>query len=172
MARAVAGDQVAFGEVVRHYDDRLRALAWRLLGDRAAMDDVLQDAYVKAYRALCSFREDAAPGTWLHRITYNACIDELRRRQRRPTSAADDLAAAPDPSPTPDDVAVDRSALAVALDALAPDHRAAVLLVDAEGYDYASAGEVLGVPAGTVASRLSRARAALRRALAVDGGGR
>ena len=166
MAAAITGDQAAFARVIAHYDPRLRALAWRLLGDRSAMDDALQETYIRTYRSLPGFRHGSAPGTWLHRITYNVCIDELRRRSRRPTSPFDDLVAEADPGPAPDTMVVERSVLATALAALPPDQRAAVLLVDAEGYDYADAGEVLGVPAGTVASRLSRARATLRHALA------
>lgn len=165
MAQAIAGDQAAFGRVVSHYDQRLRALAWRLLGDQPAMDDALQEAYIRAYRSLASFRYGSAPGTWLHRITYNVCIDELRRRRRRPTSSFDELVAEADPGPPPDAIVAERSALATALAALPPQQRAAVLLVDAQGYDHAAAGEVLGIPVGTVASRLSRARATLRHAL-------
>jgi RNA polymerase sigma-70 factor (ECF subfamily) len=166
MAAATAGDQAAFARIVAHYDPRLRALAWRLLGDRDAMDDALQEAYVRAYRSLHSFRHGSAPGTWLHRITYNVCIDELRRRQRRPTSPFDDLTERPHPGADPGTAVAERSRLASALATLPAEQRAAVLLVDAQGYDYADAGEILGIPAGTVASRLSRARAILRSALA------
>ena len=85
VARILAGDRHAFTEVLRRHDDRLRGLAWKLLGgDPHRMDDALQDAYVRAYRALPRFRQDADLGSWLYRITYNACIDELRRAKRRP----------------------------------------------------------------------------------------
>jgi RNA polymerase sigma-70 factor (ECF subfamily) len=168
LARAKAGDRQAFTEVVRHYDHRLRALAYRLLGDLAAMDDALQEAYVKAYRAMPGFRGDAAVGTWLYRITYHCCLDLLRRegRHRAAVSLEAVEEAAGDPAAEPGRRVAERAELARALDALPPDQRVAVLLVDTEGFDYAAAGEVLGVPAGTVASRLSRARAALRAALA------
>ena len=167
LARAKAGDRQAFTEVVRHYDHRLRALAYRLLGDRAAMDDALQEAYVKAYRALPGFREDAGLGTWLYQITYRACVDLQRRESRHqagPTawSPPDPAASAADPAAT----AASRTDLQRALAALPVDQRAAVLLVDAEGLDYDAAAAVLGVAPGTIASRLSRARAALRAALA------
>lgn len=168
MAQAAAGDPVAFARLVAHYDPRLRAIAWRLLGDRSAMDDALQETYVRAHRSIAGFRHGAAPGTWLHRITYNVCIDELRRRHRRPTSPFDEAVAAADPGPALDAVVAERSSLALALATLPPEQRAAVLLVDAQGYDYTAAGEVLGIPAGTVASRLSRARATLRLALTDD----
>jgi RNA polymerase sigma-70 factor (ECF subfamily) len=174
LARAKAGDRQAFTEVVRHYDHRLRALAYRLLGDRAAMDDALQDAYVKAFRALPGFREDAGLGTWLYQITYRACVDLQRRESRhRPdtTAWAAPRAAGAEPAATgavadPAATATRRTDLARALAALPVDQRAAVVLVDAEGLDYAAAAAVLGVAPGTIASRLSRARAALRAALA------
>jgi RNA polymerase sigma-70 factor (ECF subfamily) len=166
--RAAGGDHVAFTQLVRHYDERLRVLAYRILGDRASMDDALQEAYVKAYRAMPGFRGDAAVGTWLYRITYHCCLDLLRRegRHRAAVSLEAVEEAAGDPAAEPGRLVAERAELARALDALPPDQRVAVLLVDTEGFDYAAAGEVLGVPAGTVASRLSRARAALRAALA------
>jgi RNA polymerase sigma-70 factor (ECF subfamily) len=173
LARAKAGDRQAFTEVVRHYDDRLRAVAYRLLGDRAAMDDALQETYVKAFRALPSFREDAGHGTWLYQITYRACVDHLRRESRHQVdsriqvdstgwSRADTAAPTADPAAT----ATSRTDLQRALATLPVDQRAAVLLVDAEGLDYEAAAAVLGVAPGTIASRLSRARAALRAVLA------
>ncbi len=163
VARARRGDDRAFAEIVDHYDHRLRGLAYRLLGDRDRMDDVLQEAYVKAFRSLPRFRGEAALGTWLYRVVYNACIDDLRAR--RETVALDEQVGVPDTRPDPADVAIGRRDLAAALDTLPPDHRAAVLLVDAYGLDYREAAEVLGVAAGTVGSRLSRARATLRAAL-------
>jgi RNA polymerase sigma factor (sigma-70 family) len=93
LSRAKTGDQRAFTEVVRHYDPRLRALAYRLLGDRASMDDALQEAYVKAFRALPGFREDAGLGTWLYQITYRACVDLQRREGRHRAGTADRPAA-------------------------------------------------------------------------------
>ena len=171
LAQAKAGDRQAFTQVVRHYDHRLRALAYRLLGDRAAMDDALQEAYVKAYRALPGFREDAGLGTWLYQITYRACVDLQRRESRHQTAATEwappvEATAATGPSADPAATATRRTDLQRALAALPVDQRAAVLLVDAEGLDYDAAAQVLGVAPGTIASRLSRARAALRAALA------
>jgi len=177
LARAKAGDQRAFTELVRHYDHRLRTLAYRLLGDRAAMDDALQEAYVKAFRALPGFREDAGLGTWLYQITYRACVD-LQRREGRHQAGSLDLAARGEgahhqatvgrdrPGVDPAATAAARTDLQRALAALPVDQRAAVLLVDAEGLDYDAAASVLGVAPGTIASRLSRARATLRAALA------
>lgn len=162
------GDHRAFTDLVRHNDEGLRRLAYRLLGDRDVMDDVLQDAYVKAFRALASFRGDATPGTWLYRIVYNACLDELRRRGRTAALPVEALSDRPAPGPNVDDAAGERQRLSAALATLPPDQRAAVLLVDAEGFDYMGAAQALGVADGTVRSRVSRGRAALRRALAGD----
>lgn len=167
VARARAGDARAFADLVRHYDRRLRALAFRLLGDAARMDDALQEAYVKAFRALPRFRGESTLGTWLYRITYNACLDELRRTKRVVRLSAREVSDASTARLDPADAGVQRHDLAVALAALAPDQRAVVLLVDAEGLDYAEAASVLGIAAGTVASRLSRARSQLRRAMEV-----
>lgn len=164
--KARHGDSAAFEQLVRHYDPMLRSLAYRLMGgDRTAMDDVLQDAYVKAFRALPDFRADAALGTWLYRITYRTCLDALRAEGRRRTTSMDETGHLADPAADPARVVSQRADLTRALDSLPPDQRAAVLLVDAEGLDYTAAAEILGVAPGTIASRLSRARAALRRAL-------
>ena len=165
---APARDPDAFWSLVQPYDRMLRALAYRLVGDRDLMDDVLQEAYLKAFRALPSLRGKGALGTWLYRIVYNASMDQLRRRQRAPQVALEDLPDRPAPAPDPGEVAAGRRDLAVALDALPPQMRAAVLLVDAEGLSYEEAGVIIGVPPGTVASRLSRARVALRKALGTD----
>jgi RNA polymerase sigma-70 factor, ECF subfamily len=163
--RARRGDQEAFAAVIRHYDPGLRTLAYRLLGDRDRMDDALQEAYVKAFRALPRFRGDSKLGTWLYRIAYNACLDELKRSQRVVQLPLEEIAEPAGPWLDPGEVLARRHDLVPALAALPPDERAAVLLVDAQGFDYKDAASVLGVPAGTVASRLSRARAALRRAV-------
>ncbi len=169
LERARAGDHAAFRDLVRHYDPGLRALVFRLLGDRGRMDDVLQEAYVKAFRGLATFRGDASVRTWIYRITYNACMDDLRRRPRRDEVSLDAAPADATLTPDPGERIVARAGLAAALALLPPDQRAAVMLVDAEGFDYAAAAKVLGVAEGTIASRVSRARAALRTSLR-DGG--
>ena len=143
--RARQGDEEAFATIVQVYDRRLRGLAYRVLGDPNRMDDALQEAYVRAFRALPRFRGDARLSTWLFRITYNACLDELARANKVSYLPLDELA--------------------TALAALAPEERAALVLVDAEGFDYSAAAKILGIPVGTVASRLNRARSSLRGAL-------
>ena len=163
--QARRGDREAFAALVRHYDGGLRALAYRLLGDRDRMDDVLQETYVRAFRGLPGFRGRSRVGTWLYRIAYNACLDELGRAGRVVHLPLADVAEPADPRPGVAETVAWRRDLAAALAELAPADRAAVVMVDAQGFGYRDAGEVLGVPEGTVASRLNRARAALRRAL-------
>ncbi len=164
-ARAGAGDPDAFWLLVQPYDRSLRALAYRVLGSRDLMEDALQDAYLKAFRALPSFRGESGLASWLYRIVYNSCLDQLRRGRSSQHTSLEDTEGAIDPRPDPADVAVRRQDLAAALASLPADIRAAVLLVDAEGLDYREAAEVLGIARGTVASRLNRARAQLRIAL-------
>src|SRR3954471_15505587 len=79
--RACGGDISAFMTVIAEHDRALRSLAFRLLGDRDRMEDALQEAYVKAFRALPGFRHESGMGTWIYRVVYNACMDELRRRR-------------------------------------------------------------------------------------------
>jgi RNA polymerase sigma-70 factor (ECF subfamily) len=153
-------DADAFVELVERHDLSHRRLAFRLLGDRDRMDDVLQEAYVRAFRALPRFRGDSSLETWLYRIVYNACVDDLRRRREHETLEDWDerLAAAP----TEPEQRLD---LAAALASIPPELRAVVLLIDAEGLSYAEASVILGTPAGTIASRLNRARSHLQGAL-------
>jgi RNA polymerase sigma-70 factor (ECF subfamily) len=163
LRRAQRGDHGAFHEIVHHYEGRLRVLVYHLLGDADTMNDALQDTFVKAWGGLPEFREEAALGTWLYRICYRICLDYLRRQRVRPAgeALADQLA------DTSDDYAglALREQVSAALALLPFEQRAVLLLVDREGYDYASVAEALEVPVGTVASRLSLARAAMRRAL-------
>ena len=161
------GDAAAFIELVKQHDRGLRTLAYRLLHDRTAMDDVMQDAYLKAFRGFSGFRGEAEERTWLYRIVYNACLDRLRSDGRRREESLDALpgrATGPGMDDPAESVA-ETSALADALASLPPDQRAVVLLVDAAGFTYDEAAEVLGIRSGTVGSRLHDARSALRTAL-------
>lgn len=163
---ARSGDADAFLALVRPHDRALRGLAYRLLGEAGLMDDALQSAYLAAFRSLRAFRGESSVATWLYRIAYNACLDELRRRERRPELELADPAGAA--SPDPADLAAGRVDLEGALASLPAEARAAVLLVDGDGFSYRDAAGILGVAEGTVASRLHAGRAALRRLLAHD----
>lgn len=168
-------------DLVRLHDRGLRMLAHRMLYDRAAMDDVMQDAYLKAFRGFSGFRGEAQARTWLYRIVYNACLDRLRRDKRQreaPLEGADGggcaggcavayqgrrLSAVAALGET--DSVVERVDLATALASLPEDQRTAVLLVDAAGFSYEEVAEVLGVRPGTIGSRLHHARSVLRATL-------
>ena len=163
LRRAQRGDHGAFREIVDHYEGRLRVLAYQLLRDADQMNDVLQDTFVKAWGGLPEFRGEAALGTWLYRICYRICLDQLRRRQSRP--AAEELADEPTDTTDDFDGLALREQVSAALGRLPAEQRAVLLLVDREGYHYGSVAEALEVPVGTVASRLSLARAAMRRLL-------
>jgi RNA polymerase sigma-70 factor, ECF subfamily len=155
-------DADAFVLLLREYDLRHRRLAFRLLGDRDRMDDVLQDAYARAFRALPRFRGRATLGTWLYRIVYNACLDELRRSGARKEVSLDEWRERGSGATASVEERLD---LEAALAALPVELRAVVLLIDADELSYDEAAEILGIPPGTVASRLSRARDALKGAL-------
>jgi RNA polymerase sigma-70 factor (ECF subfamily) len=171
----VAGDRTAFAEIVRRHRDRLWAVALRTTGDPEEAADALQDALVSAFRRAESFRGDAQVTTWLHRIVINACLDRMRRRRSRPTSPLPDEdpgAALParsdrdDPPETSDR----RADVLAALRQIHPDQRAALVLVDMEGYSVEEAAEMLQCAPGTVKSRCSRGRARLAPLLAPYGG--
>jgi RNA polymerase sigma-70 factor, ECF subfamily len=165
LRRARRGDAESFVALVRRSDRSHRRLAFRLLGDRAQMDDALQEAYARAFRALPRFRGHASLETWLYRIVYNACVDELRRTRSRNEVALEELQSG---AAGRSEAVERRLDLEAALAALPVELRAVVLLVDAEGLSYDETADVLGVPAGTVASRLSRARDALKAAMEGD----
>jgi RNA polymerase sigma-70 factor, ECF subfamily len=181
----VEGDPDAFGILFRRHRDRLWAVALRTLGDPEEAADALQDAMVSAFRRAGSYRGDAAVTTWLHRVVVNACLDRLRRRKVRAADSLPDdldeyagrgsLATSTTGNPAsrdaadPAEVVVDgerRTLVLRALDTLAADQKAALVLVDMQGYSVEEAAAVLGCPPGTVKSRCSRGRAKLAPLLA------
>ncbi|MEU3372674.1 RNA polymerase sigma factor SigM [Streptomyces sp. NPDC006711] len=167
LARHVDGDPDAFGEIVRRHRDRLWAVALRTLGDREEAADAVQDALVSAYRAAHTFRGQSAVTTWLHRITVNACLDRARKTASRRTSPVDDterldqLLEPHESAEAPAERQDLHRQLIAALGTLPPDQRAALVLVDMQGYPVAEAAAVLEVPTGTVKSRCARGRARL-----------
>jgi RNA polymerase sigma-70 factor (ECF subfamily) len=161
--RAGDGDREAFAELLRRHDPAMRRLAYRILGHQNAMDDALQEAYLNAFRALPRFDGSGAFSSWLYRITYNACIDEFRRARRRP-ELTDRSADEPHAAAGPERTVAAADAVQRALGSLPADQRATVVLVDGEGFDHKETAQILGIAPGTVASRLSRARHAIRRA--------
>lgn len=165
VAAAARGDHAAFAAIVEHYDDWLRALAFHVPRDADALDDTMQEAYVKACRGLRSFRGSSALGTWLYRITYTTCLNVVRTRSRRPVLDDLDVPERADDDIDPADEVAGADAFGRLLAGLPLEQRAVVVLVDARGHTYADASEILGIPPGTVASRLSAAHSRLRAVL-------
>lgn len=155
----------AFVEAVEAHDDRLRALCFQMVGDSDDVSDLLQESYLKAYKALPSFRGESSLSTWLYRIVFRTCVDHLRSTKRRPTCSTDELPEPQDPAPQPSELTERFGTLGKALASLPVEQRAAVFLVDAAEFGYAEAADVLGEAVGTVASRVARARGSLRAAL-------
>lgn len=172
----VAGDPAAFGVLFARHRDRLWAVALRTTGNPEEAADALQDALVSAFRRAETFRGDSAVTTWLHRIVVNACLDRRRRsRVRAADPLPDDLdqraATGTLLASAEEDVRADpeaqvlagerRDRVLQALDQLAPDQRAALVLVDMEGYPVDEAARILQIPSGTVKSRCARGRSRL-----------
>lgn len=178
-AHDVAWRRPTWEEVVTDHSARVYRLALRLTGNPHDAEDLTQDVFVRVFRSLDRFKPGTLEG-WLHRITTNLYLDGARRRQRirfdRMAENADDRLPGSErtPSQLVDDHDLDHD-VAAALDALAPEFRAAVVLCDIEGLSYEEIADVLGVKLGTVRSRIHRGRAQLRAALAhrrPDAGGR
>ena len=185
LALHVEGDPAAFGELFARHRDRLWAVALRTMGNPEDAADGLQEGMIAAFRRAGSFRGDAAVTTWLHRVIVNACLDRLRAMKVRRTEALPDdlekradrgsLVSSTDAELDPAELTVAderRRMVIAALNTLSPDQRAALVLVDMEGYPVAEAAEMLGVAEGTVKSRCSRGRARLAPLLGILAPGR
>ncbi len=161
----VAGDPQAFGVLFTRHRDRLWAVALRTAGGPDDAADALQDAMVAAFRRAGSFRGEAAVTTWLHRIVVNACLDQHRRRRNKPTTMW--IESLHETAQAGDDMANRELQIELekALSSLPADQRAAIVLVDVEGYGVDEAAMILECPPGTVKSRCSRGRAKLAKQL-------
>ena len=164
--RAMRGDRDAFAELAPAVGDRLYSVAHRILRDRELAGDVTQHALVKLWQELPTLREPQRFDAWSYRLVVNACYDELRRRRReRPTlSLIETDAILPDAQLT----VADRDQLERGFRHLSPEHRAVVILTYYLDYSMPEIGDALGIPVGTVRSRLHYARRALRAALDAD----
>ena len=167
--RARRGELDAFNDLVAAYQDQLFGLVARMVPDRDQAADVVQETFFSAYRNLASFRGGTVR-SWLSRIAINAAMDIQRARRRRPVQPYPELddevwqpPAGPSADPERHILKAERSrALDDALGRIASDQRAAIVLYDVEGYDYAEIAEMTGVCLGTVKSRIHRGRLALR----------
>jgi RNA polymerase sigma-70 factor (ECF subfamily) len=173
LERARAGDLDAFNDLVVVYQDQLFALIVRMVPDRDQASDCVQEAFFSAYRNITGFRGGSVR-SWLNRIAINAAMDIQRARKRRPVQPYPELEdeswqppAGEDADPVTTALTTERHrAINDALATITDDQRAAIVLFDVEGFDYAEIAEMTGVSLGTVKSRIHRGRLALRDRLA------
>lgn len=155
----------AWEDVVREHGDRVYRLAYRLSGNQHDAEDITQETFIRVFRSLAGYKPGSFEG-WLHRITTNVFLDLVRRRQRiRMEALGEESDRVVGREPSPEQVYSDSNLdpdLQAALDDLAPEFRAAVVLCDVEGLTYEEIGATLGVKIGTVRSRIHRGRQALR----------
>jgi len=167
--RAQEGDLAAFNELVIEYQALVCNVCFRMLGQQQAAEDAAQEAFVSAWRNIGSFRGGSFRA-WLLRIASNLCLDELRRRGRRPATSLDTALEAGLPDPPDDDSLPEESALnaelraslEAALAQLPEEQRTAIVLCDVEGLDYAEIAVAMRTSLGTVKSRIARARLRMR----------
>ena len=168
---AQQGDTRAFGQLVQRHQDRLYTTVTHFVGCSAEAEDIVQEAFVLAYAKIGSFRRDSAFFTWLYRIAFNRAISRQRKvkpvaslEERRSRGATEPL----DACETPTESAIRQERVdqvRAALARLCDEHRAVLVLRELQGHAYETVAEILGVPVGTVRSRLHRARAEMRRQL-------
>jgi RNA polymerase sigma-70 factor (ECF subfamily) len=171
--RARAGELDAFNDLVECYQDQLFALIVRMVPDRDQASDCVQEAFFSAFRNLAGFRGGSVK-SWLNRIAVNAAMDIQRARKRRPSQPYPELEdeswqppAGEEANPVTTALTTERHrAINEALATITSDQRAAIVLFDVEGFDYAEIAEMTGVSLGTVKSRIHRGRLALRDRLA------
>lgn len=173
--RYLSGDRTAFAVLVERHERRVYNIALRMTGREEDARDATQDAFLTVLRKLSSFRGESAFTTWLHRVTVNACYDLLRKRQRAPLleRGGEDDRPAFEPPPVADHA--DPTALSIdvqrALLRVPEDFRVVMILHDVRDLPQDEVASILGIPVGTVKSRLHRGRIALARALDVPASG-
>lgn len=162
----LAGDQDAFRRLVERYQDRLFALARNYTRSAVEVEDIVQDAFLKAFRRLDTFNHESSFYTWLYRITLNTALDFLKRRGRSPVQAVEDPELGAPPSPQEGfapHARLEREEIATitraALEELPEIFRTVIVMREFEGLAYQEIADVLGISIGTVESRLFRARA-------------
>ena len=175
--RASGGDPAAFNQLMAMHEKRMYAVALRMFANREDAQDCLQEAMLRIYRAIGSFKGQSSFSTWVYRITMNTCLDELRRKKNRPSTSLDNLLdqgwSPSDGDNVPEHRAIQaetRKALVGAIRELPEDMRAAIVLRDMQGYSYDEIARMLDVNVGTIKSRISRGREKLREKLSGKSG--
>ncbi|NLV21550.1 MAG: sigma-70 family RNA polymerase sigma factor [Syntrophomonadaceae bacterium] len=177
--RTLRGDTYAFEELVKTYQNKVYMLAYRYMGNEDDANDMAQEAFIKAYRSLRSFKGDASFGTWIYRITTNVCLDELRRRKRKivplsldeplATLDGDDIEREISDQSMAADVIYEKKEFSqniqMLLDEMKPEHKTVIVLRDIMDLSYEEIAVVMDCSIGTVKSRISRARNLLQKKL-------
>jgi RNA polymerase sigma-70 factor (ECF subfamily) len=171
IAQAIAGDLAAFNQLVLTYQNLAYSVAYRTLQDDAAAADVVQESFIKAFRAMATFQGGSFK-SWIIRIVANTCYDLLRFRQRKITDSLDDLVENEEYAPYLEDTSANPQAhveqmelselIERSFSALPADQRLVLTLCDVHGYSYEEIAEIAGTPMGTVKSRINRARGRVR----------
>ena len=164
--RAKQGDTYAFEQLIHEHRVGAFNLAFRMLGNRDDADDAAQDAMVKVFKSIGSFREQSKFSTWVYRLTYNVCIDIMRKQKPGTTTELDERLV--DKSPTPEEELEHnerQKQIKAAIAALTPDYRSAIVLRDVNGHSYDEIAQILGCSVGTVKSRINRGRLKLKEIL-------
>jgi RNA polymerase sigma-70 factor (ECF subfamily) len=157
--RYLAGDVDAFESLMAAHEQRVFSICLRMMRDRDAALDATQETFLTVLRKADRYKEQAAFSTWLYRVTVNTCYDQLRRAKRRRSEPIPEHLDPHDPKSGDEISAVElRPEIERALGSIQPEFRAAVVLVDLEGMSLEGAADTLGVPVGTVKSRVFRAR--------------
>ena len=170
--RASGGDPAAFNRLMEMHEKRMYAVSLRMCGNREDAQDCLQEAMLRVYRAIGSFKGQSSFGTWVYRITMNTCLDELRRKKNKQSASLDNMLdqgwSPTDESASPEKKAIQsemRRCISKSIQELPEDMRSAIIMRDIHGYSYDEIADTLNVNVGTIKSRISRGREKLREKL-------
>lgn len=178
--QSCAGSIDAFEQLILLYEKRVYTIAYKYMGNHEDANDMAQEALIKAYQSIGSFRGEAAFGTWLGKITANRCLDELRKRKKLQTTSLEDTLELEEGSVkkelessavTPEEHAVQKETAAymqMLIGELKEEYRVAIVLREMDGYSYEAIADSLSCSVGTVKSRISRARQYLRERILAD----
>ncbi|MCF8010953.1 MAG: sigma-70 family RNA polymerase sigma factor [Clostridiales bacterium] len=178
VTRFKKGNVEAFEELVSRYEVKIYNLAYRFTGNYTDAGDLAQEAFIRVYRALSKFRGDSSFSTWMYRIASNVCRDELRKQRRKKSVSLEEMGPAggelvvPDTARTPDEIAVSRDLqerIQKYLNELSPDYRLILVMREIQELSYEEIASILKCSMGTVKSRLSRARGALKNKIKANG---
>lgn len=177
LEKAKAGDVSAFEELIESYQKKIYNLSYRIIGNYDDAADMAQEVLIRIFRSIASFKGQSSFSTWIYRITTNVCLDEIRRKKNKKIISLDEEIRMEDgeikrqimsDDLQPDAVAEQeelRSIVSNAINSLPDDHRLVITLRDIQGLSYDEISTVLDCPIGTVKSRISRARLALKKLL-------